>query len=340
LPPEPQSASCEPTAQRSPTQHPAQFFAVQEELPTQVPPVHTWAAPQVPHCAPLAPHCMLVVPPTQTLSEQHPVQLSGPQGAEQTPPAPSPPMVALVQMSPLALQLSQAAPLPPQAVLSVPGRQTSPTQHPLQLAAEHAADPVHSPPVPASASPRVQSWPVAEQSTHSSPPLPQVGSTSPATQMLPTQHPVQLSGPHEVGLQAPASPSQELPLAVQSVHSAPPLPQAVGSVPRRQVPPSTPPQQPSQTPPLPQPPVPKTQVWLVPSQEVSLSSQFVHAAPSVPQVVSPMPRWQVPSESQQPVGQVDAEHGPLSPPASRAPPSLASVVASAPGAASGRPKSR
>ena len=229
-------------------------------------------------------------------------------------------------------------------MLSVPGKQMSPTQHPLQLAAEHAAEPLQAPPVPAStpAPPGEQLCPVAEQSTHSSPPVPHVGSRIPSTQMLPTQQPEQLAGPQVVvEVQAPASTLQEVPVLVQSVHVAPPLPQAVGAEPIRQVPPSTPPQQPSQTPPLPHPVALATHVWLVPSQEEPTWSQSMQAAPSVPQAVSPMPRWQAPFSSQQPVGQVDAEQPPLSGPASCGPASPASaVVASVPGAASGRPKSR
>ena len=127
-PPLPHSAGVVATTQASPTQQPGHVAALQVTGALHVPALG-WpggmhvlpVAPQLVHCAPWVPHALASVPVTQTVPLQQPPQFSGPHFGV---PWHCPPALSGngVQLSPMSLQLTQAWPLSPHALLSLPGR--------------------------------------------------------------------------------------------------------------------------------------------------------------------------------------------------------------------------
>ena len=133
----------------------------------------------------------------------------------------------LAQSCPLA-QYRQALPALPHAVRLVLVTHLPPaSQQPLQLAALQFVESGVQPPSLQDSVPL--------QIRQATPPLPQPISDDPGTQLpLASQQPVQLAEPQGMGAQVCLVASQRLPL-LQSLHSAPPVPQRV-SVSEWQVP--------------------------------------------------------------------------------------------------------
>ena len=170
------------------------------------------------------------------VASQQPPQFCGPQRPMPwhwpPPPATGPHVV------PWAVQLEHAAPLLPHAEPSVPGRQRSPTQHPLQLVASHFLEVLH---VRRRAS---HAWPDVAQFVQAAPLVPQAEASVPERQTpvvpLVTQQPVaQLVALHS-GTRLPQTFRDESqtsrPEAMQSLHLPPSDPQACTSEPTRQTP--------------------------------------------------------------------------------------------------------
>jgi hypothetical protein len=137
------------------------------------------------HCPPPAPHCVSVAPLTQTLFEQQPLQLLGPQScAWQKPP---------LHVSPKARQSLHACPPNPQAVSDAPGAHIPPAQQPGQLPGPQLV-PLQKP-----------FWHVAPKPHRSQrcPLRPQAKSSVPPRQFPNrSQHPPQFCGPHGEGTHA------------------------------------------------------------------------------------------------------------------------------------------
>jgi hypothetical protein len=80
-PPPPQAVFWLPTAQMSPTQHPAHGVGALQSLPgTQLPAEQTSFTPHPRHASPLAPHACAVVATTHWVPTQQPAQVDGPHG--------------------------------------------------------------------------------------------------------------------------------------------------------------------------------------------------------------------------------------------------------------------
>lgn len=201
--------------------------------------MHGLLVEQLAQLPPPLPQLAVVVPAAQALPSQHPVQQLP---AWQVPPLQEVPSVAAAvwQAPPTQLALSQGAeethalqlaPPLPQWSLVLPGQQVAPSRQPSQ----HPDPAWHVPPHP-SASPHLfpaqsgvqpeqlpptQLPPAAAQSAQVAPPLPQVVSLKPATQ-LPSgrQQPTQLPGPQN---ERPAS-STSLPSGKASPTSPPESP--------------------------------------------------------------------------------------------------------------------
>jgi len=136
-----------------------------------------------------------------------------------------------LQLSLDTVQSWHAAPLRPQKLSRLPGRQLPPSQQPdghvdgLQTGGGCVQRP--PPQVP----------PVAEQSVQNAPSMPQLKSVSPAWQVpAESQHPLHVPGWHPVlNWQKPPDPgpwgTHCPPWAEQSVHACPPIPHSVGRFP-------------------------------------------------------------------------------------------------------------
>lgn len=205
-----------------------------------------------------------------------------------------------------ALQVSPEA---PQALVEVPGWQTSPWQQPSQFAGLHVEPPLHCP--------ALQLWPLGH-ALQVSPPAPQVAADKPVSHRLPLQQPWQLDGlqvlpEHWLSLHVPL---------VHALHAWPPLPHALTTLPGRHTPPAQqpphvwgphepappPPPAPPPLPPPEPPPVPLPPPTLLPrgTQKPRLQNVSVphweQTSPLVPQPLSTLPGRHSPvAESQQPV---------------------------------------
>jgi len=233
-PPWPQAVSCEPIVHTFPMQQPAQFAGPQGGGSMQVRPfgwsrgAHTWLRPeQSLQASPPRPHEVLSMPSVQVPARsQQPPQFCGPHR-----PMPwhwPPPPGMLPHVVPCAVQLVHAAPRAPHAEPSVPGRQRSPTQQPLQFEASHLRVVLQ---VRRRAS---QAWPDAAQLVQAAPFVPHAEPSVPERQTpvvpLVTQQPVaQLSAlhwgtrfPHTLRLVSQTS----RPAAMQSLHLPPRFPHA------------------------------------------------------------------------------------------------------------------
>jgi len=170
------------------------------------------------HCMPPRPQAASWAPGRHWLFWQQPVQLPGPQeggGPEQMRDAGS-------QLLPSVVQSTQALPPSPQAALVLPGRHWLPWQQPPPQVLElHVGGgPVMQLPVCG-----LQLLPVSVQSTQGAPLTPQRLLSPPLKHWLLLQQPVQVCGP-QGWPPWQVLPWQVPPVALQSVQSAPPVPQA------------------------------------------------------------------------------------------------------------------
>ena len=140
--------------------------------------------------------------------------------------------------------------------------------------------------------PSVQGVPV-EHAAQAAPPLPQTAEFcwAKVKQMPLEQHPEQLEDPQLVVWQAPVV--QLLPDG-HTVQAAPPEPQALADCAVRSM------QLPEEQQP-PQVAVPQAAAWQVPLLHFFPVGQLVQVPPLPPQALSPVPAWQTPAVSQQPV---------------------------------------
>lgn len=139
----PHAVSCAPTVQTFPMQQPAQLSGPQGGGSMHVRPfgwsrgAHTWLrVVQSPQASPPRPQDVLSIPSVHApRASQQPPQFCGPHRPmpSQSPPPPG----TGPQVVPCAAQFWQAVPLLPHDVGSVPFRQRSPTQQPLQFVASH-----------------------------------------------------------------------------------------------------------------------------------------------------------------------------------------------------------
>jgi hypothetical protein len=234
-PPKPHAFDDVPTWHELPKQHPGQLLGPHVAWPWHAPLTHVSPnARQSWHVAPPKPHVDGVLPLRHVLPMQHPPQFCGPH------------VVCAVQKPPLHVSLNarqfwHCMPFSPQALELPPKTQTLPSQHPGQFWGPQNCVGVHA-------------WfwqtsPKLKQFWHCSPAYPHCVESKPPTQVLPAQHPGQVAGPHAVvPPQTPPEPGvakHAWPLALQLMHSWPPLPHAVLSVPWMHWPPK---QQPLQLP--------------------------------------------------------------------------------------------
>jgi hypothetical protein len=162
----------------------------------------------------------------------------------------------------------------PQAVFEDPGSQELPAQQPVQFDALQEGFASQLPELP-------QTCEEALQSTQAPPPVPQLLSLVPARHWFPLQQPLQ---PVQLGaaVQTEVAASQVLPLALQSVQTMPPLPQATSVIPERHC---VPLQQPEQL----------LQAGLLSQEKLVLLQLFPavlqswHCPPPAPQAVSRLP---------------------------------------------------
>jgi hypothetical protein len=181
------------------------------------------------HCWPNSPHWFVPVPGRQALPWQHPEQLPGPHVGTLVQ---KPPTIGVCwHCSPKLWQSWHCWPNTPQAVLLLPVMQTFPSQQPEQLPGPHVVVGEQKPPGALHTSPEsAQFW-------HCWPALPQKFSAIPLRQVLPSQHPEQLPGPHPVcGMHIPPVPAvpQVSPRFWQLMHCCPRDPHAVGKAPGSQ----------------------------------------------------------------------------------------------------------
>jgi hypothetical protein len=223
-PPMPQSLSCVPTAQTSPTQQPfAQFVELQSgDFGTHCWFVHTsLSAAQFVHWLPFTPHCMSLVPTKHVLPWQQPGQFVASQfGSKMHTPPPVGPCGAHSTFGPE--QLKHWLPPLPHASGSMPGMHWPLAQQPDgQLLGPHV-EVVHAPPTPASDG-KMHCPPVWVQSWQKFPSAPHAMFEEPIWQ-LPnmSQQPEHVIGPHDCGgMHTPPAPGCAWhcsPIAAQLVH--------------------------------------------------------------------------------------------------------------------------
>ncbi len=255
---------------------------------------------QVAHASPPVPHAALVVPDSQNPSASQ--QPFGQVAASQGGPLQAPP----VHESPGG-HGTQALPPVPHAVALVPDSHfPKASQHPVgQLDALHV---VPSQPPPVHVSPDGQTAQARPSVPHAEVLLPE--RQIPAASQQPAGHVFALHGGDS---QVWLAPSQTWPLAAQSSHDSPPVPQARSSCPPTH---SRPPdpfglQQPFGHVEGSQPVGTPRHAWDLGSQDVKpFALQSSQACPSSPHAVMEVPVWQAPIGSQHPVGQVLGSHEP------------------------------
>jgi len=140
FPPVPHAVSCVPIAQMFPTQHPGQFPGLHAPFGTHALPEHVSFGAHALQAAPPLPQAAFVSFVMQVLPTQHPAQLPGPHvtcGWQVR----SFGWPFGTQMSPIAEQFLQAAPLFPHALLSPPPVHVVPLQQPPQFAGPHVGLP-------------------------------------------------------------------------------------------------------------------------------------------------------------------------------------------------------
>ena len=212
-------------------------------------------------------------------ASQQPLQLPGLQAGG----VPWQVLLVASQVWPVAAQSTQPLPPPPQAEEVLPGRHWLLSQHPPPQpdGPQVGVPPLHVPAAPSQVAPKVL------QSTQLTPPMPQVLSLLPATQVLLAQQPLQEPGPQLGGAlsQVPLAPLQDLPWAAQSTQATPPLPHRSWVLPWKHCLLS---QQPLQLALL--QPVPPWQVLL--GQVPPLWVQSMQSAPALPQAVALLPARQ------------------------------------------------
>jgi hypothetical protein len=189
---------------------------------------------QFTHCVPAMPHAVFWLPIAQTSAPmQQPAQLAGLQFGCGT-------HWPLLHVS-FALQTKHPSPALPHAPGVVATTQSLPAQQPGQLSGPHVTGVWHVPSFGWPGATHV--WPVAVQSPHAWPPIPHAVESTPATQVVPLQHPVQLSGPH-LGVPTHAPPERPgvlehvSPMSSQLWHAWPALPHARSLAPSRHLSPT------------------------------------------------------------------------------------------------------
>ena len=293
-------------------QQPAQFAGPQVGTGAQSPASHASLAPQPLQTSPPLPHATRVVVITQLLPAQQPGQLLGPHStvAWQVRSLDCP---WGTQTRARALQSAHAWPCLPHAMESLPATQVVPSQQPPQFWGPQVGVPSQRPPAPFGDGAQVR--PVCVQLAHDSPRDPHAWLSLPPRHVLPTQQPLQLVASHFSTVHSRDEESHERPCWAQSVQLSPERPQAVGSLPARQV--GSPP--PNAQQPVGQSAGPQS-VTLRPQTFPRVTSQnwkppamqSEHCAPRDPQAWVSAPMRHVPRLSQQPFGQLDGPHAPAS----------------------------